>query len=111
MSQVQINKYQDAYRKAWDAQNKIDAKINKMILVTPQPKPKIDYTDPEIARENGKLGGRPRTGNNAPLTDRAKVINNMMKHGLTAASIAGMLEIPMGTVRNIEKRDGLPRDE
>ena len=111
MSQFQIDKYQDAYRMAWDAQNKIDAKINKMILVTPQPKSKIDYTDPEIARRHGKLGGRPRTGNNAPLTDKAKVINNMMKHGLTTASIAAMLEVTTETVINIEKRYGLPRDE
>lgn len=110
MNQLQIDKYQDAYRMAWDAQNKIDAKINKMVIVAPQPKPKIDYTDPEIARKNGKLGGRPKTGNNAPLTDKAKIINNMLKHGLTAASIAGMLELTEKSVKDITERYGLPRD-
>jgi DNA-binding NarL/FixJ family response regulator len=109
MSQQQINEYQEAYRKAWDAQNKIDAKINKMVLA-PGQRP-IQQYDTEIGRQYGKMGGRQKAQANVKLTDKAKVINNMLKHGLTTASIAGMLEVTTETVSNIEKRYGLPRDE
>jgi len=109
MSQQQINEYQDAYRKAWDAQNKIDAKINKMVLA-PGQQPSSQY-DTEAGRKHGKMGGRKKEQTVEKLTDRAKVINNMLKHGLTTASIAGMLEVTTETVSNIEKRYGLPRDE
>jgi len=109
MSQLEINEYQDAYRKAWDAQNKIDAQINKMVIA-PGHRSAPATGDLQVAKKNGSLGGRPKTGNNAPLTEKAKVINNMLKHGLTAASIAGMLELTEKSVKGIITRYGLPRD-
>jgi len=110
MSQFQINKYQDAYCKAWEAQNKIDATINKMVIV-PSHRSAPAIRDLQVAKKNGSLGGRPRTGNNAPLSERAKVINNMIKYDLTTASIAGMLELTEKSVKGIITRYGLPRDE
>lgn len=110
MSQLQVNKYQDAYRKAWMAQNQIDARRNNMIFSTSQPKKKIDHTDPEIARKNGKLGGRPRTGNNAPLTEKAKIINNMIIHGMTRDAISSMMGESPINIKRIEARFGLPRN-
>ena len=109
MSQIQIDKYQDAYRMAWDAQNKIDAKINKMVLA-PGQQPRPQY-DTETGRKHGKMGGRKKEQTVEKLTDRAKVINNMLKHDLTAASIAGMLEMTEKSVKGIITRYGLPRDE
>jgi predicted transposase YdaD len=108
MNQLQIDKYQDAYRMAWDAQNKIDAKINKMVFASGQ-RP-IQQYDTEIGRKYGKMGGRQKTQANVKLTDKAKVINNMLKHNLTAASIAGMLELTEKSVKDITERYGLPRD-
>ena len=109
MNQLQIDKYQDVYRKAWDAQNKIDAKINKMVIV-PGDRSAPATRDLQVSKKNGSLGGRPKTGNNAPLSEKAKVINNMLKYDLTAASIAGMLELTEKSVKGIITRYGLPRD-
>lgn len=103
--------YQDAYRKAWLAQNKIDARKNNMVISIPTPKPKIDYTDPVIARINGKKGGRPRTGNKTPLNEKARIINKMMLHGMTREAISSMMGESPVYIKKIEGRFGLPRDE
>ena len=109
MSQHHINEYQDTYRQAWELQNTIDAKINRMVFA-PGDRSAPATRDLQVSKKNGSLGGRPKTGNNAPLSEKAKVINNMLKYDLTAASIAGMLELTEKSVKGIITRYGLPRD-
>jgi DNA-binding NarL/FixJ family response regulator len=111
MNQHQIDKYQDTYRKAWSLQNQIDARTNKMVISGAQPKKASHQTNTKTAQINGRLGGRPRTGNNIPLSGKAKVINYMLKSGLTAASIAEMLEVTVKSVEGAIQRYGMPRDE
>lgn len=109
MNQHHINEYQDTYRQAWELQNKIDAKINKMVF-DPDQRSAHAIQGPQVANKNGSLGGRPKTGRNAKLTENAKVVNNMLKYNLTTASIAGMLELTEKSVEGIINRYGLPRD-
>lgn len=111
MKHFNHNEYQDAYRIAWLKQNKLDAKFNRGIKAPEEKKPKIDYTDPVIARKYGKMGGRPRTGNNTPLNEKAKIINKMMLHGMTREAISSMMgESPL-YIKKMESRFGLPRND
>lgn len=109
MNQHHINVYQDTYRQAWELQNTIDAKINRMVFA-PGQRLASAIQDPQVAKKSGSLGGRKKTGRNAKLTDKAKVVNNMLKYNLTTASIAGMLEQTEKSVKGIITRYGLPRD-
>ena len=110
MKQHQIDEYQDTYCQAWELQNEIDARINKMVF-TPGQRLTKPFQDQNLAKRNGSLGGRPKKGNKEKLSVNANVINNMLKYDLTAASIAGMLELQERSVKAIIKRYGLPRDE
>jgi DNA invertase Pin-like site-specific DNA recombinase len=65
----------------------------------------------ERARANGKLGGRPKTGNNAKMTERAATINRMMLRGLEVEEIAEMLGTTETFVLNAKTKYGLPRSE
>lgn len=110
MQQDLIEEYQDAYREAWLEQNKIDAPRNNMVL-TGNPKIIPPQQQHEASKKNGRLGGRPRTGNKKPLTEKAKIINNMMLHGMARDAIAAMMcESPIN-IKRIEERFGLPRGE
>ena len=65
----------------------------------------------ERARANGKLGGRPKTGNNAKMTERAATINRMMQRGLEVQDIADMLGTTEKSILDFKSKYGLPRSE
>lgn len=108
MIQHKIDEYQDAYCKAWDAQNKIDAKINKMVL-TPSQLPSSQYNT-EAGKQHGKMGGLKNKQTDQKLTGKAKIINNMMLHGMTRKAISSMMGESPDYIKKIESRFGLPRD-
>lgn len=65
----------------------------------------------ERARANGKLGGRPKTGNNAKMTERAATINRMMQRGLEVKDIADMLGATEKSILDFKSKYGLPRSK
>jgi len=66
--------YQDLYRKAWIAQNKIDVKKNPLM------EPKTSYSL-EKAKNQGKLGGRP-AGIALKTPDEQAQIRDLVKRGI-----------------------------
>lgn len=63
------------------------------------------------AKLNGAKGGRPKTGNNAKMTDRAATINRMLLRGMNAADIADILGSTKTSILDAKRRYSLPREE
>ena len=110
MNKYTKDEYQDAYLKAWQAQNKIDAKSNKMVFSQDQ---RLIHAqcDPIIGKKNGKLGGRPKAEQKVKLTERAKLVNRMIKRNMTMREIGEILGVSHQSVSELKRRYGLPRDE
>lgn len=101
---MNIDKYQDLYRQAWIAQNKIDVKKNPLM------EPKTTYSL-EKAKNQGKLGGRP-AGIALKTPDEQAQIRDLvvrgMKIGLTIKQTCELAQCSERMVRHIraEMRNG-----
>ena len=62
-------------------------------------------------QSNGSKGGRPKTGNKQPLTDRAATINRMMLRNIGLKDIADLLGTTHKSINDAKRRYGLPRIE
>lgn len=82
-----VIEYQDLYRKAWEAQTKIDAKKNPMM------EPKRTY-DTKKSAVLGASGGRPREGESAEQT----MIRRAVRMGMSQKQIGELLGVSERTV-------------
>lgn len=81
----------------------IEKKANKTLTVANQ--------TPKEAKERGQLGGRPKSGRTIKLTEKAKIINRMIKKGMTLREMAELLGVSHPSIHDIKTRYGLPRDD
>lgn len=79
--------YQDLYRQAWEAQNKVDMKKNPMM------EPKRTY-DTKKSAALGASGGRPREGDSAEQT----MIRRAVRMGMSQKQIGELLGVSERTV-------------
>jgi hypothetical protein len=103
--------FEDRYRAAWIAQNRIDCKINKEVLDPDAPPPRSKHVSDAINKKNGKLGGRPRVGVTAKMTATAETVNRMLKKGMSVEDVAEVLNKPAIRVQDMVYRYGLPRED
>jgi hypothetical protein len=101
---MNIDKYQDLYRQAWIAQNKIDVKKNPLM------EPKTTYSL-EKAKNQGKLGGRPAGIALKTPKEQAEIrdlVVRGMKIGLTIKQTCELAQCSERMVRHIraEMRNG-----
>ena len=82
-----VIEYQDLYRKAWEAQTKIDVKKNPMM------EPKRTY-DTKKSAVLGASGGRPREGDSAEQT----MIRRAVRMGMSQKQIGELLGVSERTV-------------
>lgn len=79
--------YQDLYRQAWEAQNKVDVKKNPLM------EPKRTY-DTKKSAVIGASGGRPREGDSAEQT----MIRRAVRMGMSQKQIGELLNVSERTV-------------
>ena len=105
--------FEDRYREAWIAQNRIDCKTNKEVLDPDAPEPRVRprQETSETGKKNGKLGGRPRVGVTAKMTATAETVNRMLKKGMSVEDVAEVLNKPAIRVQDMVYRYGLPRED
>ena len=65
--------------------------------------------NPGVARENGRLGGAPRTAKPLDMTARAATVNRMLLRGMSSAIIADILDTSERSVKDTATRYRLPR--
>ena len=83
---------EDLYRKAWEAQNKLDRQVNPKMQINSLPiKKKIRYPSER------------------PLSMEAKTVNNLLNHGMLAHQIAEALHMEEHNVFVIIRKYALPR--
>jgi DNA-directed RNA polymerase specialized sigma subunit len=61
-----------------------------------------------VAKENGAKGGNPKR---IKLTEKAKVVNRMLKRHMTIRDIGDVLGVSHQSVSDMKKRYALPRSE
>ncbi len=108
-TRTKTERYEDLYREAMLKQLKHDRAVNPHARG-----PSRHFTAGLLGGQFGKLGGQSKAitpENIIPLSDRAKVVNRMLKKKLTHKNIALILDIPRSTVANIKSRYDLPRNE
>lgn len=79
--------YQDLYRQAWEAQNKVDVKKNPLM------EPKRTY-DTKKSAVIGASGGRPRDGETAKQT----MVRRAVRMGMSQKQIGELLGVSERTV-------------
>ena len=102
--------YEDLYRKAWIKQNKIDCKRNPLVLNEDRRQKPLQETH-ELAKQNGMLGGRPKGVRTSKLTEPAKVVNRLIKRGLTMREIGSIVGKSHQSVSEMKRRYDLPRED
>ena len=63
------------------------------------------------AYTHGKRGGAPKTGRKNKLTEPAKIVNRMIKKGMTMRDIGAILGKSHQAVSEMKRRYGLPRED
>ena len=63
------------------------------------------------AHTHGKRGGAPKTGRKNKLTEPAKIVNRMIKKGMTMRDIGAILGKSHQAVSEMKRRYGLPRED
>ena len=100
---TEMEKYQDLYRQAWEAQTKKDVETNpKLAGMVNNKSSKKQINDRLKARQNGKTGGRPKLA----LSKDAEMLNKLLKK--ESADIMGLT---MQSLSQIKSRYNLPRHE
>ncbi len=87
-------RYEDAYRKAWIAQCKVDAAVNPRVMLK-LPEERKKQIQPE----------------NRPLNALGRTVNNLLKHKMGVPEISDSLEIAQSEIEIMIRKYGLPRDE
>ena len=87
-------RYEDAYRKAWIAQCKVDAAVNPRVMLK-LPEERKKQIQPE----------------SRPLNALGRTVNNLLKYNMGIPEIAASLEISQSEVEKMIENYGLPRDE
>ena len=86
--------YEDLYRRAWEAQNKLDRQAN-----------------PKMQSNSVPLRKKPIPPKERPLSMEAKTINNLLNYGMLAHQIADALHMEEHNVFVIIRKYALPREE
>ena len=100
MNEYERGKYEEFYHRCWAAQFKKDKKDN--------PRLESDYVG---AYSRGRFGVKkvpPPIVNPIPLTEKAQVVNRMMKRGFMIKEIAEMLGVPRQQISRIKLKYNLP---
>lgn len=105
---TEMEKYQDLYRQAWEAQTKKDVETNpKLAGMVNNKKSQKQINDRLKAQQNGKTGGRPKLA----LTKDAKMLNKLLKKELSLKDAADIMGLTMQSLSQIKSRYNLPRHE
>ena len=100
--------YENAYRRAWEAQNRKDSMRNELVLGCSEHLSRI--TARSRARSKARQIKKEQKLS-IKLDDRATVINNMLNYGLTSLAAAELLGISLRTVTEYRRKYGLPREK
>mgnify|MGYP003659151527 FL=1 len=103
-----MERYEDFYRQAWEAQTKKDVEKNpKLAGMVNNKKTQKQINDRLKAQQNGKTGGRPKLA----LTKDAKMLNKLLKKELSLKDAADIMGLTMQSLSQIKSRYNLPRNE
>ena len=86
---------------------KLKAEMEKKV----NPHMRKPHVDTMTAQKLGKSGGAPKTGRKCKLTEPAKVVNRMIKRGMTMRDIGAILGKSHQAVSEMKRRYGLPRED
>ena len=105
---TEMERYEDFYRQAWEAQTKKDVEKNpKLAGMVNNKKTQKQINDRLKAQQNGKTGGRPKLA----LTKDAKMLNKLLKKELSLKDAADIMGLTMQSLSQIKSRYNLPRNE
>ena len=105
---TEMERYEDLYRQAWEAQTKKDIETNpKLAGMVNNKNSKKQINDRLKAQQNGKTGGRPKL----TLTKDAEMLNKLLKKELSLKDAADIMGVTIHSLRQIKSRYSLPRNE
>ena len=108
-TRTKMERYEDLYREAILKQIKIDAIKNPLARG-----PNKHFASGMMGAKFGKFGGQSKNLvdlSDAPLSERAKIVNRLLKKRMPQRDIAEVLEVAATTVSNIKQQYNLPRKE
>jgi transcription initiation factor TFIID subunit TAF12 len=100
--------YENAYRRAWEAQNREDSMRNELVLGS------SEHLSRMTARSRARSKARQLKKEqqlNRDLSERAAAINNMLNFGFTPDATAELLGISTRIVVENQRKYGLPREK
>lgn len=105
---TEMERYEDLYRQAWEAQTKKDIETNsKLAGMVNNKNSKKQINDRLKAQQNGKTGGRPKL----TLSKDAEMLNKLLKKELSLKDAADIMGLTMQSLSQIKSRYSLPRNE
>jgi len=108
-TRTKMERYEDLYREAILKQIKIDAIKNPLARG-----PNKHFASGMMGAKFGKFGGQSKNLvdlSDAPLSERAKIVNRLLKKRMPQRDIAEVLEVAATTISNIKQQYNLPRKE
>ena len=108
-TRTKMERYEDLYREAILKQIKIDAIKNPLARG-----PNKHFASGMMGAKFGKFGGQSKNSvdlSDAPLSERAKIVNRLLKKRMPQRDIASVLGVAATTVSNIKQQYNLPRKE
>ena len=103
-----MERYEDLYRQAWEAQTKKDIETNsKLAGMVNNKNSKKQINDRLKAQQNGKTGGRLKLA----LSKDAEMLNKLLKKELSLKDAADIMGLTMQSLSQIKSRYSLPRNE